>query len=249
MVFSSFLDPVLLPFLKLPPILAIILLSLMISLLMVIAYKLLTNQAKMKELKDKQKDFQKRMKAQKKDPQKLMKMQKEAMVVNLEYMKHSMKPTLFTFIPIIIIFGWMSAHLAFAPIIPGETFTTSVVLQEGTSGIAELTVPDGVEIVGEPAKTITGNVVEWQLKGDAGNYLLDYKINDQIYSKELLITDEQRYTTPVSEIGKGGVESITIGNQKLEVLNILGWKLGWLGTYFILALVFSMSLRKLMKVY
>ena len=47
------------------------------------------------------------MKLHKESPQKVMELQKQAMEKNLVLMKHSMKPTLYTFIPLIIIFGWI----------------------------------------------------------------------------------------------------------------------------------------------
>ena len=41
------------------------------------------------------------------NPEKMTQVNKQLMEKNLTYMKHSMKPMLFTFIPIIVIFGWM----------------------------------------------------------------------------------------------------------------------------------------------
>ena len=47
------------------------------------------------------------MKNHKEDKEKFAEINKKAMSKNLELMKHSMKPTIFTFIPIILIFSWM----------------------------------------------------------------------------------------------------------------------------------------------
>ena len=89
--------------------------------------------------------MQKKMKAAKGDPQKAMRLQKEAMSVNMDYMKQSFKPTLITFLPIIIIFGWLNAHLAFEPLMPGEDFTATLLFDEEAEGEVSVKVADGVD--------------------------------------------------------------------------------------------------------
>ena len=123
---------------QLPPLVTIAIISLVISLIIVLVYKFLTNQREMKDMKDKLKDYQKQMKELRNDPKRLMEVQKEAMQLNMKYMKHSLKPTLITFLPIILIFGWLSAHLAYLPIESGQEFTTTIAFDKGTTGVIEM---------------------------------------------------------------------------------------------------------------
>lgn len=51
--------------------------------------------------------MQKELKELKDNPEKFMEAQKMMMEKNMQYMKHSMKPTLITFVPLILIFGWL----------------------------------------------------------------------------------------------------------------------------------------------
>lgn len=88
----------------------IIMMSFILTFIITIMYKLLTDQILLKELKTQVKNHQKEMKNHKDDHQKMMEIQKQAMSLNMKYMKHSMKPMLFTFIPIILIFGWLRNH-------------------------------------------------------------------------------------------------------------------------------------------
>ena len=53
------------------------------------------------------KSLQKDMRALKDNPSKLMELNKLAMQKNMEYMRHSMKPTLYTLLPLLLIFGWL----------------------------------------------------------------------------------------------------------------------------------------------
>jgi len=89
------------------PLVAIIIISFLMTLLITLSYKFLTNQEMMKSLKGEIKDFQQQMKEHKEDSQKVMEIQKLSLEKNMKYMMHSFKPTLFTFVPLIIIFTWL----------------------------------------------------------------------------------------------------------------------------------------------
>jgi uncharacterized membrane protein (DUF106 family) len=91
----------------LPPRWSLIAISFILTLLITLAHKFLTNQHLVKSLKEEVKNFQKEMKNHKENPEKLTEINQKAMAKNLELMKHSMRPTLYTFIPIILIFSWM----------------------------------------------------------------------------------------------------------------------------------------------
>jgi len=248
-MFESVLNPVFDPLLGLPMVWVVVIMAFIITFLITIIYKFTTNQNLMKDLKAEMKEFQKEMKELKSEPQKMMEVQKKSMQTNMKYMSHSMRSMLFTFIPIILIFGWMNAHLAYEPILPGQEFTTSILFYNGVNGDIELIVPEGVSISGEANKTISDGMVKWILKGEEGEYLLEYKLGDKSYTNELLITNEQAYAKPIKPIKDKTVRQISIDNNKMKVLNLFGWKVGWLGSYIILSIVFSMILRKLFKVY
>lgn len=86
---------------------SVIILSFLITLLITVIYKYTTDQNYMKEIRTKQKQYQKEMKDLRDDPKAMMEKQKEAMSLTGKYFKHSMKPMIYTFLPIILIFGWM----------------------------------------------------------------------------------------------------------------------------------------------
>lgn len=246
----SFLDPVLGPVLLLPPLFGLILLSFVISLIITVIYKYTTDQNMMKQLKDEIKEFQKEIKELRSNPEKAMQVQKEAMKTNMKYMSMSMKATLITFIPIIFIFGWMSSHLALESLKPNEPFTVTMAFDEMVSGEAHLVVPTGMTIDGDSTKEVSGNNIFWSVKGGEGTHLLEYEFDDKVYTQEILITEEPHYLDPIMKVNDGSnVKTLTINHQKKIVMNLLGWKLGWLGTYIIFSIAFSLGIRKLMKVY
>ena len=245
----SFLDPVLGPFLQMNSLLAITILSLLISLIITLIYKYTTNQDLMKQLKDEIKEFQKELKSLKDNPAEMMRVQKEAMKTNMKYMSMSMKATLITFIPIIFIFGWMSSHFAFESIQPNEQFTVTVNFRDPVDSSISLIPAPGISVDGSLEKQVSADNVMWTLTGELGEHTLDIDYKGKSYPVNVIITQGPEYADP-PKIEKGSdIKSIKIGYEKNIVLNLFGWKLGWLGTYIIFSIAFSLGLRKLMKVY
>ncbi len=249
MVLGSLLDPIFGPLLQLDPLYSIIILAFGITFLITLAYKFLTDQEEMQRLKDKMKDYQDKVKeVQKEDPDKAMDVQKEAMSVNMEYMKKSFKPTLYTFIPIIIIFGWMQSHLAYIPIQPNQPFNVTAEMQSGLPDNVKLSaVPElPVENPSKPAnKTVT-----WTVNGaEAGEYTLVVEYGDNQFKKNILISNTD-YKSPSKDFD-GPVQNIKVGMKEVHPLgsfSIFGWRPGWLGTYIMLSIVFSIVLRKILGV-
>ncbi len=247
------LNPILQPLLDLSPLWAVAILSFVITLVITLAYKYFTDQNEMKRLKDKQKEYQKEMKGLRDKPDEMMKKQKEAMKLNMEYMKHSFKVTFITFIPIILIFGWMNAHLGYEPIYPEETYSITASFAEEVSGEAELTAPKGTEIVNENNKQeIKNGKATWKLRSSEGDHILSVKVGKVEESKKVLITKSLRYEEELAQFEHSDIEQIKINYKKLKPLgktSLFGWHPGWLGIYIILSILFSIVLRKVLKIY
>ncbi len=94
------------------PVLSVIIISAAITLIMTLVTKYVTDQNRMKELKEIQKACNIRVKENKNNPEELSKVNKEIMECSMELMKHSMKPMLYTFLPLILIFFWIRGTYA-----------------------------------------------------------------------------------------------------------------------------------------
>ena len=109
MVFDKFFNWIFAPITyNLSPLWAIVTLSFILTVLITIAYKFLSNQEVMKKLKQESEVLKKEMKTLKNDAEKLMPVQKQAMEKSLEYMRHSMWPTVYYMIPLLLLISWMS---------------------------------------------------------------------------------------------------------------------------------------------
>ena len=252
------LNPLLLPLMNWSPGFTILLLSLLINFIVTIIYKYTTDQTKMKELKEETKKMQEEMKALRDKPDKMMKVQKKMMSKNMEYSKHSMKSMLFTLLPLLLIFGWMNTHLAFYSLEAGAEFDVILTLADTplADNLPTLTEIEGIEVVD---LQFAEKSVKFVLKGDAGTYeapTLQFNYKGEILNIPLYIgkdRNEFRYT-PNIVVNKDNtiLEKAQIKYAPLKPfgnLSLFGWRPGWLGTYLISSIVFSMLIRKLMKVY
>jgi uncharacterized membrane protein (DUF106 family) len=247
----SFLDPVLGWALKVPPLLGIFLLSLIITLTINLIYKFTTDQKEMKRLKDQIEDYRKKIKEARDNPKKMMKLNNEAMSVNMQYMGKSLKPTLFTFLPIIFIFAWMNANFTYAPLDAGEPLIVNAQFLEGFSGKATLT-----------SETLTSKNVQAELKdGEDGPFASfavsgaqgphNFTINYNEFSYNGTVWFGEKPTQQVF-VGKGPVQQITVDYPRIRPLgsvSLFGWRPGWLAVYIFLSIALSISTRKLMKIY
>ncbi|MDO8481255.1 MAG: EMC3/TMCO1 family protein [Nanoarchaeota archaeon] len=251
MVFTDFLNPVFAPLLGLDPLLAVGIVALVVSVLITVIYKYTTDQDLMKRLKTELKELQAEMKLLRDNPEKMMEVNKKAMESNMKYMSQSMKSTLYTLLPLFLIFGWMNANFSYESIQPGEQFSATLMFAKNTVGNATIALPPGIEAVGPMTQTIADAKATFQLKGQEGAYTegkaLTFDYNNKLYYKEVLITDGFAYAPKDEKISDSKLKLITLDYDKRRILPVLGW--GWLGAYILFSIVFSMLIRKWMNVY
>ena len=254
---AGFLDTIFNPWLglalKLPAFWAILIISAFITILVTVVYKYTTNQREMKQIKDDLKKYQKEMR-ETKDTKKLMSIQKKALDLNMKYMKSSFKSTLYTFIPIIIIFAWLNMHIAYEPIQPNTDFTLTAQFGEGAKGNISITSIPELKVLNGATQEIIDSKAVWKLhSGDAGEYKISYLYNTEEYSHNVLVTTENSYSTPEKPIQDSKLKTIINGNKVVhpfgESFNLFGWYPGWLATYIVLSIALSALFRKLLDVY
>ncbi|MCX6706707.1 MAG: EMC3/TMCO1 family protein [Candidatus Woesearchaeota archaeon] len=277
-MFNAFFDPVLGPLLSLGPFLALFLMSFLISLMITLVYKWVTDQKLMKTIKDDLTRMQKEIKEHKDNPKRMMELQKEMMDKNFKYMSHSMKPTLFTFIPLIIIFGWLSANLAYAPIMPDTKVDVYAFFYDNNAtSQASLVAPSGVILLSDNTSNVSviyagdkllfnnpnlanaryGGFLDlkkdiyyagWKIKATSGTHNLEIDVNGKPYFKDILVADN-KYVNPLEKVDDGTVLGLAVDQKGQTVIDFAGVKIGWFWSYVIFSILFSMILRKVLKVY
>ena len=76
---------------------------------------------------------------------------------------------------------------------------------------------------------------------------LGFTYRNRTFYKDVWITSEQEYAPKDTKVKDDKLRAISVNYNKKRILPLIGW--GWLGTYIIFSVVFSMVLRKWMKIY
>ena len=228
--------------------LLVFLLALLVNIFSTLVYKKVTDQKEIRELKKKQKEMQAEIKKLQSHPEKAMKKRKEMMEISGKLMKQSFKPTIYTMIPLLLLFGWINSALIYEPLVPGEPFTVTAIFEKGYSGDATLSSQPQLSI-DKPTKEVVDEKVVWLVSGDEGNYFLSIKPSDS-EPKKIIITGERKYENPVQKYD-GVLKQVIIGNQRVRPFgnfSLFGWKPGMIGAYILLSIIFGIILRKALGV-
>jgi uncharacterized membrane protein (DUF106 family) len=244
--------------LNIPPLVAILILALVLGLVSTLLQKYLTDQAKLRRLRDDTKKFQEQMKkaSKEKDQDKVMKIQAKMMPLQLDMMKETFKPLLVSLVPFLLVFFWLSNHFAFHQIGPEQPFTVSATF-EGIQG--EVTLKATPELtIEKPTQEIKDGKVTWLLQGDKGTYDLTIAFPEggvaiPPANRKLIISEERLYETPAipNPDGHKFVTSFNVENEKLipiPALNLFGWHPGWIFYYILFSIPLSLLLKKLLQV-
>ncbi|TAL57730.1 MAG: DUF106 domain-containing protein [Nanoarchaeota archaeon] len=248
------------------PLVTFILISFSISLCVTLVSKFTTNQPLMKQFREDIKKYQDQIRKTK-EPDKALAIQKKAMDVNMKYMSHSMKPTLFTLIPILIVFGWVAANLTVQQIIPNEPFNVTVLLANGNASDIKASASEGMKILSQTSNGLSSN---YTLTAPEGRYLMNFSLDSHMVQKRVLVTNKWDFERPKIEkdgflngIFSGSFDSTTripsespfksvLTHHKplrpFGSFSILGYMPGWLMTYILFSLIFTMALRKILDV-
>ncbi|MFH1212346.1 MAG: EMC3/TMCO1 family protein [Candidatus Woesearchaeota archaeon] len=247
---ESVLDPVFRPLLEINHFFALLVISLLITIITTLIYKYTTDQKVMKEAREDMKKMQAELKKNKDNPKKMADIQKRMMEKNMIFMKNSFKPMLYTFIPLIIIFGWLNANLSFEPLQPNTQFEITAEFNKGITGNASLEIVPEIEILQKNQEIPESGIVAWSVNGKEGDYIATIRLKSFAYEKDFVIS-EKKASQPIKLFKNEAIKSISTSNSKLKLLgnfSIFGWYPGWLALYILLSVVFSSVLRKVMKI-
>jgi uncharacterized membrane protein (DUF106 family) len=241
-IFSPILDPILGILLKLPPFWGIFVITLIVTLITVLIYKKMTNQVLLKEIRNDMTKLRKDMKEATSDPAKLAELQKVSMQKSMIQMKETMKPMLITMLPILIIFGWFAGHLAYYSIQPDTQFNINLTFKDNVNGDVEIVIPEEIESINGKIQKIENNKAGFLLKGQEGDYNLNFIFNNNTYTKDLVISKEREYKNP-DKLINNDLRTIKISNEPVRVFG-----LSWFWVYIILAVIINSVLRKVLKI-
>lgn len=228
----------------------ILIISVLATLLTTLIYKWVTDQKKLKQMKDDMKKLREEQKKYKDNPKKLMQTQQKMLDINMVMMKQSFKPMIYTFLPLILIFAFMSNTFAYNPLAPNTPFTVTAYLSESYPDSM-----DTINITVNPTAKAERNIayappentkaIQWVVTpGNEGTYTLLLESKTFKQSKDVIVTTEKKYAQVMTEYKDSQLKKLVIGNK--EVTTLIG--LNWIWTYILLSVGSSLLIRKLLNV-
>lgn len=263
---TSVFSFLLLPFSTLAPIWGLIWLSLLTGVGMLMIYRHISNQEKIKATKNKIKAHFLEIRLFKDDMGLTLVAQKNILINNFKYMLLAMKPMVVMLVPIILVLVQLEARYDKRPLMPGEKTLVSIGLDiDPTEGeVVTLEVPEGLVLETPPVRIREKKQVDWRLRAEkAGTYQLQFTVGDNSFSKTLVVTDK---TKPINEqvarssfaetifqpverpISRASaVKSIKVSYPPAG-MTLAGFPVNWLVGFFIFSIVFGFALKGVFKV-
>jgi uncharacterized membrane protein (DUF106 family) len=259
-------DFLLLPFRSLPPIVGLLVVSLVASIGMLLVFKATSNQKKLEAVKRQIHACLFEIRLLSDDVPAILRAQLEILRHNFNYLLLSLVPMLWMLVPLVLVIAQLQFHYGYRGLAPGQDFIVKVRLKEPTSTrpAASLEAPRGLTVA-TPAVWIPGErELAWRLRAQEwGDYELKLRLGDKEYLKTAQVSKEVRRRSPerlepgfLNELlypaeaplpGESPIASIALGYPE-DSVSLLGWHVQWLVAFFILSVAFAFALRGRMGV-
>ena len=256
-------DALLAPFRSLPPLVGLLVVSVVVSILMLLVFKKTSNQARLESVKRQIHACLFELRLFSDDLPAILRAQGEILKHNLRYLGLSLVPMLVMLVPLVLVIAQLQFHYGYRGLRPSEEFLFKVQLKEGRADArpaAALEVPGGVAVLTPPVWIPSERELAWRLRAErTGDYELKLRLDGQEYAKSAQVSEGVRRRSPVRLApgllnqllypaedplpGDSPVSAITVGYAEDDV-PVLGWAVNWLVLFFILSVAFAFALRK-----
>jgi len=264
-------DLLLAPFRSLPPIVGLLIVSLVVSVGMLLVFKATSNQRKLEAVKRQIHACLFEIRLFNDDLRAILRAQMEILRHNLSYLGLSTVPMLWMIVPLVFVIAQLQFHYGYQGLAPGQDFLVKVQLEEGwetsaapagqgtTRPAASLVAPPGLKVETPAVWIPARRELAWRLRAeDWGDYDLTLRLGAQEYSKTVQVSPAVRRRSP-ERLGPGllndllypaedplpkgsPIASIAVGYPDGSV-PVLGWPLHWMVVFFVLSIVFAFALR------
>ncbi len=238
-------------FLSLNPILAIFILALVYTLIVVAIYSLFADVEELREIKKEMDELRKKL-VNTKNENELKKLQTKTLELSLLYNQKSMKTFIFTTLPAIFIFGFLTGHYTYEPLKVDQPFNITIQLATPRNiTITQLMTSPDFKLLS--TKKVGDKIIYTILPKKEGYFEFKFKIEDKdqrmnkTYSIPFIVTKLYKTTPDVKKVNDGIVEEIRIEYKPLRLVpfKVFGYSPGRLTFYILFSLILNTIFRKL----
>jgi hypothetical protein len=262
-------DLLLAPFAAWPPIVSLVVVSLLVSVLMLVVFKKTSNQAALAVVKRKIHAGIFEIRLFNDDLRAILRAQNEILRHNLTYLRLSLWPMLFLLPPLVLVIAQLQFHYGYQGLRPGQRALLEVDLSpEAASGArprARLDLPAGLRAETDAVWIKAESQLLWRLVAERdGDYELGLEIaGAPRLTKTVRVTPRTVRLSPervdpgfLSQLlypaepplpADSPVRAVRLSYPEREVW-VLGHGMHWMIPFFALSIVFAFALRGLFKV-
>ena len=261
-------DLLLAPFAAWPPIVSLVLVSLLVSVLMLLVFKRTSDQAALAAVKRRIHAGLFEIRLFNDDLRAILRAQNEILRHNLTYLRLSLWPLVFLLPPLVLVIAQLQFHYGYEGLRPGQKALLQVDLQPGRGGgarpSAELDLPAGLRAETEAVWIKAESQVLWRLVAEReGDYEVGLDVAGARLTKTARVTPSAVRLSPV-RVDRGfvsqllypaepplpsgsPVRAVRLSYPEREV-SVLGYRMHWMIPFFALSIAFAFALRGLFKV-
>jgi len=263
-VITQAFDAILTPFAGLHPWVGLAVVSVVTGVVMLLIFGKTSNQEKIAEAKDKLKAYIMEMWIFRNDTVVMFSAIGSVIKSNLQYLRQSLRPLVFLFIPVLVIMVQLGIRYADEPLMFGDRTVVSVKLKEGavpSRTSLTLVAPKGVRVVSPALRIDSKNEVNWEVLAEQpGHHQLELVTADGTVQKSLDVGPELKlrkvasvkaranswnaflYPAEPPIPGDSIIESIQVTYPHRE-LKFLGLTVNWLLAFFIISVAAGFGLK------
>jgi uncharacterized membrane protein (DUF106 family) len=270
-------DTLLLPFRNLPPLVGLVVVSLLTAVGMLIVFKATSDQSGITDVKRRIHAGLFEIRLFNDDLRAILRAQLEILRHNMTYLRFSLVPMLWMIIPLVLVIAQLQFHYGYSGLEPGESTLVKVRLKDGWNrnpAIAgggyspkpavTLETSPGLRVETPPVWIPSLQEVAWRIAAeDRGEHELRVRVGEETYTKSAQVSGAVIRRSPerlepglLNQIlypaedplpASGPIESITLSYPGGDI-GIFGWSIHWMIVFFVLSIAFAFALRKLFGV-
>ena len=257
-------DAILRPFAGLHPWVGLTVVSAVTGVVMLLIFGKTSNQKKIAETKDRLKAYVMEMWIFRNDTIVMFSAIGSVLRSNLQYLRHSLRPLVFLFIPVLVIMVQLGIRYADEPMMPGDTAVVVVKLKAGVVASQTelgLVAPTGVRVISPALRIDSKSEVDWEIVAEQpGHHQLALQTPGGVVHKSLVVGPTRRigkvgaikaranswgaflYPSEPPIAGESIIESIQVTYPHRE-LKFLGFTVNWLLAFFIISVAAGFALK------
>ena len=254
------------PFMALPPIWAMTVISLVSGIAMVWVFGKISDQTSIKTLRERIRGNLIGVRLFQSDLSVSMRLQRRIFTDTMRYMKHALIPMVILSVPVLLIMSQLNLRFAVLPATPGEQILVKAFVRDTQflDRTVRLETKPAVTIETPGVRIPLTREVTWRVRAQrAGRHEIIVHVGDQTLESHLIAGDRWG-PVPQRRTGRGAIdtllypgapsiptnhniEAVEIGYQTLK-LRIFGWTVHWLVAFLALSIVFGFAFKGLIGV-